>query len=45
MADKDSKTTAPASSNPLKNVHTSSPATENRNFQLNTQKQTSKSPK
>ena len=45
MADKDSKNTVPVSSNLLKNVHTSSPATENRNFQLNTPKQTPKSPK
>ena len=42
MADKDSKNTVPVSNNPLKNVHTSSPATENRNFQLNTQQQTQK---
>lgn len=42
MAEIDIKNTTTVSSNPLKNVHTSTPATENRNFQLNTQKQTTK---
>lgn len=41
MADKDSNTTT-NSDNPLKNVHTSDPATENRNFQLNTQNEPTK---
>lgn len=43
MTEKENKTTSNASS-PLNNVHTSAPATENRNFQLNTQKETAKSP-
>ncbi len=41
MAEKENKTTSSAGS-PLNNVHTSAPATENRNFQLNTQKQVKK---
>ena len=44
MAEKENKTT-PNAGNPLSNVHTSPPATENRYFQLNTQQETPKSPK